>query len=83
MADTELLRLADRLAQCLRLHRADLHLQDDRPCETCAESKKALAAYDEYRARPKITIHEGPSREPTFGAGFAAGYEEGRRHGRR
>lgn len=59
MADIELARLADRLAQVVRLHRADLHLQGDRPCETCSESRKALDAYDEYVAAVIKKIKEG------------------------
>ena len=41
-----LVAVADELAGSLRAHRADMHNTSNRPCGTCARSKKALADYD-------------------------------------
>jgi hypothetical protein len=51
----ELEALGTELAAALRKHRADMHNTSNRPCPTCRQSAKALAAWD---ARPCETVRE-------------------------
>ena len=52
--------LAGLLAEALRAHRADMHNTSSRPCATCAQSARALSAYDRWRRTNPLGPEDTP-----------------------